>query len=50
MIVVEGFSPFSPSEGASQVHEHRPEGLVYAIDDVSHTILPDLALANRGRD
>ena len=43
MIVAEGFSPFSPSEAVSLVHGHRPEGLVYAIDDVSQTILPDLA-------
>lgn len=56
MIVAEGFSPFSPSEGVSLVREHRPVGAplvgarVYALDDHLHTTLPDLALANRARD
>jgi hypothetical protein len=48
MIVAEAFRPFSPSEAVSLVHGHRAEAeaLVYALDHVSHTILPDLALAD----
>jgi hypothetical protein len=50
MIVAEAFRPFSPSETVSLVHGHRAEALVYALDHLSHTILPDLALGGIERD
>ena len=60
MIVGEAFRPFSPTEAVSHARGHRAVGasrvprrrlgcgaLVFALDHVPHTILPDLALGMR---
>jgi len=44
MFVAEAFTPCSPSKAVCLDHAHRAKALVYALHDLSHTILPDLAL------